>query len=70
MTIGRTLAAAALVATLSDWRSMWLASAGLAVLAAVAVAMIVPADTAPSPTASRLPSFNSFAAASTSWPAT
>jgi predicted MFS family arabinose efflux permease len=46
---------AALVATLSDWRSMWLASAGLAVLAAVAVAMIVPADTAASPTASRAP---------------
>ena len=46
---------AALVATLSDWRGMWLASAGLAVLAAVAVAMIVPADAAPSPTAGRAP---------------
>jgi predicted MFS family arabinose efflux permease len=48
-------ASAALVATLSDWRSMWLASAALAVLAAVAAAMIVPADAAPSSTAGRAP---------------
>jgi predicted MFS family arabinose efflux permease len=34
---------------------MWLASAGLAVLAAIAVAMIVPPDAAPSPTAGRVP---------------
>lgn len=46
---------AALVATLSDWRGMWLASAGLAVLAGLAVAMIVPADAAPSASAGRAP---------------
>jgi predicted MFS family arabinose efflux permease len=35
---------AALVATLSDWRGMWLASAVLALLAAIAVVVMVPAD--------------------------
>jgi predicted MFS family arabinose efflux permease len=33
---------AALVATLSDWRSMWFASAALALVAAIAVALLVP----------------------------
>lgn len=46
---------AALVAMLGDWRGMWLASAGLALLAAIAVAMTVPADAAPSTTAARAP---------------
>ena len=45
---------AALVATLGDWRAMWLASAALALVAAVAVAMLVPAS-APSPIAGRAP---------------
>src|SRR5262245_16211945 len=35
---------AAVVATLGDWRGMWLASAALALLAAIAVAVMVPAD--------------------------
>jgi len=43
---------AALVATLGDWRAMWLASAALALLAAAAVAVIIP-PTAASPTAGR-----------------
>jgi predicted MFS family arabinose efflux permease len=46
---------AAVVAALGDWRHMWLASAGLAVLAAIAVATIVPAGTVPSPAATRAP---------------
>src|SRR5215475_5210570 len=44
-------ASAALVATLADWRSMWLASALLAVVAAIAVAAMIPADDAAAPTA-------------------
>lgn len=44
---------AAVVATLADWRSMWLASAILAVAAAVAVIAIVPADDAPAPSAAQ-----------------
>lgn len=35
---------AALVATLADWRTMWLASAALALVAALAVAAMVPPD--------------------------
>jgi predicted MFS family arabinose efflux permease len=35
---------AALVATLSDWRNMWLASAGLSLVAAIAVAVMVPTE--------------------------
>jgi len=42
-------ASAALVATLADWRSMWLASALLAVVAAIAVAAMIPADDAAAP---------------------
>jgi predicted MFS family arabinose efflux permease len=42
---------AALVATLGDWRNMWLASAALALVAAVAVVAIVPAENGPSATA-------------------
>src|SRR5262249_8635865 len=38
------VASAALVATLSDWRSMWFASAALASAAAVAVVVLVPID--------------------------
>jgi predicted MFS family arabinose efflux permease len=37
-------ASAALVATLSDWRGMWFASAALALVAVVAVAILVPED--------------------------
>lgn len=44
---------AAVVATLTDWRSMWLASAILAVAAAIAVIVVVPADDAPAPAAAR-----------------
>jgi predicted MFS family arabinose efflux permease len=44
---------AAVVATLTDWRSMWLASAALAIAAAIAVITIVPADDAPAPTAAQ-----------------
>lgn len=46
---------AALVATLSDWRAMWIASAALALVAAVAVVMTVPAEAAPSTSAGRAP---------------
>jgi predicted MFS family arabinose efflux permease len=42
---------ASVVATMADWRAMWLASAGLAVVAALGVAAIVPADAAAAPTA-------------------
>ena len=44
---------AAVVATLGDWRSMWLASAALALVAAIAVAVMLPADTAPSSASAR-----------------
>src|SRR5215475_9509178 len=44
------VASAALVATLADWRSMWLASALLALVAALAVAAMIPADDAAAPT--------------------
>ena len=44
---------AALVATLGDWRSMWLASAALALVAAIAVAMLVPGADPPAPIAQR-----------------
>ena len=44
-------ASAALVATLADWRSMWLASALLALVAALAVAAMIPADDAAAPIA-------------------
>jgi len=44
---------AAVVATLGDWRNMWLASAALAVIAAIGVAAIVPADDAPALTAAK-----------------
>src|SRR5260221_2245460 len=37
-------ASAALVATLSDWRTMWFASAAMAVAASLAVAAMVPAE--------------------------
>jgi predicted MFS family arabinose efflux permease len=43
---------AAVVATLADWRSMWLASALLAVGAAIIVAAMIPADDTAAPTAS------------------
>lgn len=43
---------AAVVASLADWRSMWLASAILAAVAAVAVATMIPADRAPATVAS------------------
>lgn len=46
---------AALVATLGDWRSMWLASAALALVAAIAVTMMVPAEAAPSTAAGHAP---------------
>jgi predicted MFS family arabinose efflux permease len=48
---GGIAASAALVATLADWRSMWLASALLALAAAIAVAAMIPADDAAAPTA-------------------
>src|SRR5262245_47339496 len=35
---------AALVATLTDWRDMWLASAALSLVAAIAVAVMVPTE--------------------------
>ncbi|HZP98110.1 MAG TPA: YbfB/YjiJ family MFS transporter [Reyranella sp.] len=41
-------ASAAVVATLGDWRAMWFASAALAVIAAFAVALLVPEDDHPS----------------------
>ena len=37
-------ASAALVATLGDWRVMWFASAGLAIVASVAVALMIPSE--------------------------
>jgi predicted MFS family arabinose efflux permease len=37
-------ASAALVATMSDWRTMWFASAAMAVVASVAVALMVPRE--------------------------
>jgi predicted MFS family arabinose efflux permease len=37
-------ASAALVATLSDWRAMWFASAAMAVVAGIAVAAMIPAE--------------------------
>ncbi len=46
---------AAVVATLGDWRNMWLASAALAVVAAIGVAAMVPAEDAPAPTAVKAP---------------
>lgn len=46
---------AAVVATLGDWRDMWLASAALSLAAALGVVAMVPADGAPSPTAGRPP---------------
>jgi predicted MFS family arabinose efflux permease len=46
---------AAVVATLSDWRSMWLASGALALVAAIAVAATVPANTGSSSTTERAP---------------
>ena len=46
---------AALVATLADWRTMWLASAALALVAALAVAAMVPPDHLGSPIAARPP---------------
>jgi len=42
---------AALIATLGDWRSMWLASAALALVAAIAVAVLVPGGDPPTPIA-------------------
>ncbi len=44
---------AALVGLLGDWRVMWFASGGLALLAGIAVAAIVPGDQAESQTVSR-----------------
>jgi predicted MFS family arabinose efflux permease len=44
---------AAVVATLADWRSMWLASAALALVAGIAVALTVPADAGSSASAGR-----------------
>jgi predicted MFS family arabinose efflux permease len=44
---------ATVVATLADWRSMWLASAVLALVAAIAVAATIPADGAAGPTANQ-----------------
>jgi predicted MFS family arabinose efflux permease len=44
---------AAVVATLGDWRSMWLASAALALVAAIAVVVMVPADAGSSSGAER-----------------
>src|SRR5947207_8967979 len=38
------VASAALVATLSDWRTMWFASAAMAIAASLAVAAMVPAE--------------------------
>jgi len=46
---------AAVVAMLGDWRNMWLASAGLAAVAAIAVALTVPAEAAPSAATARAP---------------
>ena len=46
---------AALVATLRDWQSMWLASAALALVAAVAVVAMVPAESIPSTSAATAP---------------
>ena len=40
-------AASALVACLSDWRTMWLGSAALALVASLAVLVLVPAEQAP-----------------------
>ena len=44
---------AAVVATLGDWRNMWLASAALAVVAAIGVAAMVPADDSPALSAAK-----------------
>ncbi len=52
--IGIAISAAS-VATLTDWRTMWLASATLALAAAIAVAAMVPADQAGSGPAQRPP---------------
>ncbi|MBL6616562.1 MAG: YbfB/YjiJ family MFS transporter [Reyranella sp.] len=46
---------AALVATLHAWQSMWLASAALALVAAVAVVAMVPAENGPSASATVAP---------------
>lgn len=60
---------AALVGFLGDWRAMWLASGGLALLAGIAVAVIVPGDDADSQATSRAapfklsPAFTALAAA-------
>lgn len=45
---------AGVVALLADWRAMWLASAGLAAIAGLAAAVLVPTD-APAPQAARPP---------------
>ncbi|MDI1284932.1 MAG: YbfB/YjiJ family MFS transporter [Reyranella sp.] len=60
---------AALVGFLGDWRAMWFASGGLALLAGIAVAVIVPGDNADTQTTSRTapfklsPAFAALAAA-------
>ena len=53
---GITLSAL-LVGLLGDWRAMWFASGGLALLAGIAVAVIVPGDDADSQTVSRAAPF-------------
>ena len=53
---------AALVATLGDWRNMWLASAALALVAAIGIVAIVPAESGPSSTATA-PSRSRYSAA-------
>jgi predicted MFS family arabinose efflux permease len=60
---------ASLVGLLDDWRTMWFVSGGLALLAGIAVAVIVPGDNAESQTVSRAaplklsPAFAALAAA-------
>src|SRR5471032_2380388 len=46
-------ASAALVACLSDWRTMWEASAAMALVASLAVLVLVPAEQAPAQAATR-----------------
>jgi predicted MFS family arabinose efflux permease len=54
---------AALVATLGAWQSMWLASAALALVAAVGVVVMVPAEHAPSSTAAGAAARNGYSTA-------
>ena len=61
---------AALVGFLGDWRTMWFASGGLAFLAGIAVAAIVPGDQAEAQTVSRATSVKlspAFAALATAY---